>query len=92
MNLKERATMVRAMETVMRNLNDEEVFEGWLMDGVADGDIDEKTTDEDLEWYCKDESFASLMDTFCWVMKNALKTYPEEQAVFYCDKIVSRNQ
>ena len=40
MNKVERMTMVKAMEFITRNLNDEEVFSDWLAVGVVDGDID----------------------------------------------------
>ena len=40
MNAIERVKMVKAMEFLARNINDEGVFEEWLIEGVADGDID----------------------------------------------------
>ena len=57
-DIKTRIEMVRAMETVMRNLNNEDDFEEWLMFGVADGDIDENTTDEELAYYAESDVFA----------------------------------
>ena len=40
-NIKqERTRMVKAMEYICRQINDEDVFNGWLMGGVADGDIE----------------------------------------------------
>ena len=39
MNTKERVKMVKAMEYIARQLNDESIFMGWLSIGVADGDI-----------------------------------------------------
>lgn len=84
MNLHERAEMVRAMEKIARSINDENVFETWLLSGVADGDIDEKTTDEELEWYCEDAEFADIMDTFLHVMSKAYKS-----GGLYFDNIVS---
>lgn len=73
-NLKERAEMVRAMETIARSINDEMIFDLWLTGGVADGDIDNETTDEDLEYYCEDETFADLMDLFVRLMVGARKS------------------
>ena len=74
MNIKERVSVVRAMETIARTVNDEEVFEGWLMCGVADGDIDDDTTDEELEYYTEDDNFAELMGTFLRVMSRAKRS------------------
>lgn len=85
MNLKTRAEMVRAMETVARAVNDEEVFYGWLLCGVADGDINDDTTDEDLEYYCEDKTFADLMERFLDLMTRAKKN-----GGLYVDKVVSK--
>lgn len=76
--------MVRAMELICRCINDEEVFEPWLMDGVADGDVTGKETDEDLEWYCDDENFADLMALFLRRMERANRS-----GGLVCDDIVS---
>lgn len=81
---KTRVNMVRAMETIARAVNDEYVFDLWLSIGVADGDIDEDTTDEELEDYCDDETFAGLMDAFLKLMARAKKS-----GGLYCDDIAS---
>ena len=79
--------MIRAMETVCRNINDEEVFEHWLTLGVADGDIDGTETDEDLECYVDDDkNFADIMQTFLECMK-----YAHKSGGLYCDKVVSKH-
>lgn len=80
-----RTEVVRAMETLARCVNDEEVFEGWLICGVADGDIDETTTDEELEYYIEDGTFAELMETFLRVMARAKKS-----GGLYVDGVVSK--
>ena len=87
----ERIKMVKCMEYIARQLNDEEILEGWLFDGVADGDISygdtEYNADEDddsLECYIKDDNFAVLMDDFLRLMRSALKS-----GGLYCDGIVS---
>ena len=85
MKVKTRTKVVRAMETLARAVNDEMVFEEWLMCGVADGDIDALTEDEDLEYYIEDETFAELMGTFLHVMKNAYKS-----GGLYVDGVVSK--
>lgn len=84
-NIKERIAVVRAMETLARQINDESVFEAWLITGVADGDIDESTTDEELEYYAEDETFAELMGTFLAVMARARKS-----GGLYADGILSK--
>lgn len=85
MKIKERIEVIRAMETLARAVNDEMVFEKWLICGVADGDIDETTTDEELEYYAEDETFAELMETFLKVMSGAKKS-----GGLYVDGIVSK--
>jgi hypothetical protein len=85
MKKKLRTEVVRAMETLARCINDEEVFEGWLICGVADGDIDETTTDEEFEFYIEDNTFAELMETFLRVMARAKKS-----GGLYVDGVVSK--
>ena len=93
MNVSERIKMVKAMEFIARQINDEGVFESWLIDGVADGDIkygDLEVRDEDreeLEVYIEDESFADLMHTFLYVMKKA-----ERSGGLYCDNVVDKDE
>lgn len=86
MKKKLRTDVVRAMETLARSVNDEMVFEGWLMCGVADGDIDPTTEDEELEYYIEDETFAELMGTFLRVMARAKKS-----GGLYVDGVVSKD-
>lgn len=84
MSQSERVALVRAMETVARAVNDEELFiRIWLELGVADGDIDETTTDEELDYYITDESFRDLMDTFMYLMSKAYKS-----GGLYCDGVL----
>ena len=89
-SLIERVKLVKAMEYIARQINDEMVFEGWLVEGVADGDVeygdlDVNPTDlEDFEYYIGDNNFADLMDTFLWVMARAKKS-----GGLYCDGVVS---
>ena len=93
MNVIERIKMVKAMEFISRNLNDEEIFEAWLIDGVADGDIeygDLSVSPEDVEdewgvrYWITDEHFKDLMGLFLRLMKAANKS-----GGLYCDNIVS---
>lgn len=69
-NVKGRLEVVRAMETIARAINHEGIFEEWLSYGVADGDIDETTTDEELMFYVEsNETFGELMSTFTHMMR-----------------------
>lgn len=69
-NVKGRVEVVRAMETIARAINHEGIFENWLSFGVADGDIDETTTDAELMFYVEsNETFGELMSTFTQIMR-----------------------
>ena len=87
--LEERIKMIKAMEYIARQINDEDILGRWLVCGVADGDIDygDLTAEEDLAiaYYTEDEHFADLMDTFLWVMGKAYKS-----GGLYCDGLASR--
>lgn len=87
MKLAERAKVVRAMETIVRCVNNEDYIEAWFMCGVADGDITENTNDTDLEYYCERENFAELMGLFLRIMNRARK-----DGGLYCDKVVSKEE
>lgn len=87
MDKKLRCEIVRAMDLLARTINDEEVFETWLTFGVADGDIDEDTTNEELECYIEDEEFAALMNMFTLVMRDA-----HLSGGLYADGIVSKKE
>ena len=87
----ERMKLVLAMEFIARQINDEAVFDGWLMNGVADGDIEYgrleiKSDDaETLSYYIEDEEFAELMALFLRVMRRA-----DKSGGLYCDGVVSK--
>lgn len=90
MNTIERIKMIKAMEYIARQINDESIFEGWLINGVADGDIDYgdldiKATEPDTIYYTDNNHFADLMNTFLWCMKRAYKS-----GGLYCDGVVSK--
>lgn len=71
-----KAKKVRAMEEIARMVNDEELFVGlWLSLGVADGDIKENTTDEEIVelGYTEKDTFNDLMNTFLELMYLAYK-------------------
>lgn len=86
MNRKLRSEVVKAMELLARQINDEDIFYSWITCGVADGDIDPDEPDEDVSWYYEDDGqFADLMDTFLYCMSKAYKS-----GGLYCDKVVSK--
>ena len=88
MNKKERIKLIRAMETVVRSLNDENKIDKWLMCGVPDGEITNDTKDEDLEWLIEDKTFQDIMTCFVRTMKNATKD--KVKGTLYCDGIVNK--
>ena len=87
----ERLTMIKCMEFIARQVNDEVVLESWLMDGVADGDIEYGEVGirvgdfEKFDYYMEDEHFADLMNSFLYTMKEARKS-----GGLYCDGVVSK--
>lgn len=89
MRKAERIKMVKAMEFIARQINDEDVFEGWLISGVADGDIEYGDLDSDgenLDWYIEDEHFEELMECFLRRMSRANKS-----GGLYCDGVCGEN-
>ena len=89
MNKIKRAKMVLAMEYIVRQINDEDVFDGWLMCGVADGDIPYGCTDVEQvdEWYIDDNNFKDLMSCFLRRMNGAYNS-----GGLYCDGIVCKDK
>ena len=92
MNKVERIKMIKAMEFIARNINDECIFESWLVNGVADGDIEygdlsvNADDDETLGYYINDNNtFADLMDTFLYIMAKTRRS-----GGLYCDAVVSK--
>lgn len=85
MNIKERIEIVKAMDLLCRQINDEEVFMTWLIYGVADGDV-EIGDDECLECYVDDdERFAELLGLFLSMMSRAKKS-----GGLYADRVLSK--
>lgn len=90
MKKAERIKMVKAMEYIARQINDEDVFWRWLMVGVADGDInygdlDGGDPDDMVDWYTKDKNFADLMQRFLNIMVGA-----QRSGGLFCDGVVSK--
>lgn len=88
MKREERIKMVKAMEYIARQLNDEEILESWLAAGVADGDIEygdlSAEAGEDMDYYIEDQHFSDLMETFLRCMKAAKRS-----GGLCCDGVVS---
>ena len=80
MNTTDRIKMVKAMEYIARHVEDEEVFQYWLVYGVADedialGDLSVKRSDlDDLGVYIEDEDFADIMKAFLKLMRSACRS------------------
>lgn len=86
MDRVERTKMVKAMEFICRQINDEDVFDGWLMNGVPDEDIEYGDLSNNLidDIYTEDECFKQLMACFLRRMKRAGKS-----GGLMCDNIVA---
>ena len=83
-NALERVEMVKAMDTIIRNLNDEEQIDYWLRYGVADHD--EELTEEDAYLYADDDdNFKELMRTFQVIIANDAR----HNGGFYVDGVIS---
>lgn len=90
MNRIEREKMVKAMEFIARQCNDEMVFEKWLYCGVADGDIPYgqlELSDDFDDYYLNDKPFYNLMTCFLRTMTGAWKS-----GGLYCDGVTSADK
>ena len=85
-NNNARAEVVRAMDTLIRCINNENYIDSWLSCGVADGDIRKDTTNEEIAemGYCDDDDFKALMTLFLKSMDKASRN-----GGLYCNGIVS---
>ncbi len=86
MDKSERIAVVKAMEKIVRCINDEHIIMLWLSLGIADGDIKNDTPDDELDYYIEDEIFAELMKTFLDIMSEAQKS-----GGLYVDGVLSTN-
>lgn len=74
--LEERAKLWVCMEYIARQLNDEDIFESWLMCGVPDGDLEYGELDWQGvidRWSLNDEQIEDLMYCFMACMYRAFK-------------------
>lgn len=89
-DVDERIKMIKAMEFITRHINNENVFDRWLVFGVADGDIEYgdlsvlDTDVEDMEYWLDNSNFSELMQEFLDCMRDARKS-----GGLYCDSVVS---
>ena len=81
-DIKQRIALVKAMEFVVRQINDDDVFMPWLSVGVADGDIPyesivNQVTEEEiknLDYWAEDDNFRDLIECFLRRMKGAIRS------------------
>ena len=75
------------MEFIARCINDEDIFESWLMCGVPDGDIPLGCMDTSYvdDYFLTDNNLSELMGLFLRCMKRA-----EKSGGLYIDKVVSK--
>ncbi len=85
MNVEYRKNIVLAMECLVREVNNEELIEPWLMCGVPDGEIQQYTQDEVDDYFVEDNNFAELMGLFLKIMSRA-----KNDGGLYVDKVVSK--
>lgn len=88
--MMERRKMIVCMEYIARQINDEEVFIGWLMGGVADGDIPYGCLDfstDNIDYYIDNETFKDIMSCFLRRMVEAWNS-----GGLYCGGVVSEDK
>lgn len=64
---------LKAMDDIMRNLDDEEYVMWWLEEGVPDGE-------DEWEWLTEDEYYLDIVDTYNRILSAYTDEYPEEIA------------
>ena len=81
--------MILAMEYVARQINAEDVLDGWLMGGIPDGDIPYVSIDGEKvdDYYLEDDNFKDLMSCFLRCMNGAYNS-----GGLYCDRIVCEDK
>lgn len=71
---KIRKEHVLQMERIMRKINNESIFETWLLIGVADGDLDESSTWEDVDdYYIESDNYSFIIGVFLKLTAEAIK-------------------
>ena len=65
---KARAEMLKAMDIIIRNLNDEDIIFDWLASGIPDGTYD----NDDYAEFVDDDCYDDIVDEFNYCMRQAL--------------------
>ena len=86
MNKSLRKKTVLAMELLVRQVNNADLIEPWLMCGVPDGDIQRYEEDEVDETLIEKENYAEIMGLFLKIMTKANKHG------LYSDYILSKGE
>ena len=70
-----RKRMVLAMEMLVRAINDEDLIDAWLMNGVPDGDIEGYSLDTNQvdDYFTDENNYGDLLDLFLRLMEKAAK-------------------
>lgn len=87
MNKEIRKKVILAMELLARQINNENIFEGWLSNGVPDGDIPYGSLDTAHvdDYFVENKHFKELMECFLRRMVSAYKS-----GGLYCDGVVTK--
>ena len=79
MDKQTRYEFLKAMDTIARAFNDEDIFMDWITYGIEDGCTD-------YSYYDADDIFQNMLTEFCYLMKIATR----ENGALYVDGILSR--
>ena len=89
--LIDRKKAIVCMEFIARQINDEDVFYYWLMNGVPDGDIEYGNLDISQvyseDYMVSDEGFEEIMSCFLRRMKRAY-----DSGGLYCGGITCKDK
>ena len=89
--IDERRKAIVCMEYIARHINDEDVLDFWLMNGVPDGDIEYGNLDYEQVWsedyMVSDEGFEEIMSCFLRNMNRAF-----ESGGLFCGGIVCKDK
>lgn len=88
-NKNDRRKAILAMEYLARQINDEDVFESWLMAGVADGDIPYGSMDVNSvdDYYIEPDNFKEIVGCF---LRRMIEAY--ESGSLYCGGVVGEEK